>query len=122
MGTALVGLALAAIVAAIVISQIKGKKSGKSSCGGNCAHCASGGCHSEASTPVLGHSLVLEIDGMMCPMCESHVNDAIRNHFQVKSVKSSHKTGLTEIISDQELDKEELKKVIAQTGYTLKFC
>lgn len=29
----------------------------------------------------------VKINGMMCGMCESHVNDAIRNHFQVKKVK-----------------------------------
>lgn len=28
----------------------------------------------------------LKIDGMMCGMCESHVNDAIRNAFPVKKV------------------------------------
>lgn len=32
----------------------------------------------------------LKIDGMMCGMCESHVNDAIRNAFEVKKVTSSH--------------------------------
>lgn len=32
----------------------------------------------------------LKIDGMMCGMCESHVNDAIRNAFPVKKVTSSH--------------------------------
>ena len=26
----------------------------------------------------------LKIDGMMCGMCESHINDAIRKEFQVK--------------------------------------
>ena len=34
---------------------------------------------------------VLKIDGMMCGMCESHVNDAIRKAFPVKKVTSSHK-------------------------------
>ena len=33
----------------------------------------------------------LRIDGMACGMCESHINDAIRNNFDVKKVKSSHK-------------------------------
>ena len=23
-----------------------------------------------------------QVDGMMCGMCESHVNDAVRKHFQ----------------------------------------
>ena len=27
---------------------------------------------------------VLKIDGMMCGMCESHVNDCIRQNFNVK--------------------------------------
>lgn len=27
---------------------------------------------------------VVDIDGMMCGMCESHVNDAVRNNFKVK--------------------------------------
>ena len=62
---------------------------------------------------------VLQIDGMMCGMCESHVNDAIRNNFSVKKVKSSHKKGETVIKSEQPLDAEKLKKVIADTGYTL---
>ena len=28
----------------------------------------------------------VKIDGMMCGMCESHINDAIRNAFSVKKV------------------------------------
>ena len=31
----------------------------------------------------------LKIDGMMCGMCESHMNDLIRKNFQVKKVTSS---------------------------------
>lgn len=62
---------------------------------------------------------VLKIEGMACGMCESHVNDAIRNNFSVKKVKSSHKKGETVIKSEQPLDAEKLKKVIANTGYTL---
>ena len=38
----------------------------------------------------------LKIDGMMCGMCESHVNDAIRKAFPaVKKVTSSHGKGET---------------------------
>ena len=33
----------------------------------------------------------LKIDGMMCGMCESHMNDAIRNAFNVKKVSLSVK-------------------------------
>ena len=34
--------------------------------------------------------ITLGIDGMMCGMCESHINDAIRRKFRVKKVTSSH--------------------------------
>lgn len=60
---------------------------------------------------------VLEIDGMMCNMCESHVNDGIRNKFKVEKVSSSHRTGETEIISKEPLDKEEVKRVVEENGY-----
>lgn len=28
----------------------------------------------------------VKVDGMMCGMCESHVNDAVRKAFQVKKL------------------------------------
>ena len=43
---------------------------------------------------------VVKIDGMMCGMCEAHINDAIRRNFNVKKVKSSHSKGETVIESE----------------------
>ena len=51
----------------------------------------------------------LGIDGMMCGMCESHMNDAIRNNFDVKKVTSSHSKKQTVIITEQDIDEQELK-------------
>ena len=62
----------------------------------------------------------LKINGMACGMCESHVNDAIRNAFSVKKVTSSHSKGETVILSEQPLDEEKLRAAIAATGYELK--
>ena len=62
----------------------------------------------------------LKIDGMMCDMCESHINDAIRRHFSVRKVKSSRRRGETVIVSEEPLDPEALKRVIDETGYELK--
>ena len=59
----------------------------------------------------------IKLEGMMCGMCESHVNDEIRNKFAVSKVTSSHKTGTTEIISDSQLDEAKLRDVIEATGY-----
>ena len=60
------------------------------------------------------------IEGMMCGMCEAHVNDAVRKAFDVKKVTSSHKKNETVIISEKEITEEELHKVIDPTGYELK--
>lgn len=61
----------------------------------------------------------LQIDGMMCGHCEAHVNDTIRQAFPVKKVESSHTKKETVILSEETLDEEKLRAVIAQTGYTL---
>ena len=59
----------------------------------------------------------LAIDGMMCSMCESHVNDAVRGAMRVKKVTSSHKKGVTEILSDDTPDEETLRGAVEATGY-----
>jgi len=61
----------------------------------------------------------VKVEGMMCGMCEAHVNDAIRNNFNVKKVKSSHKKGLTTIKAASEIDTEKLKEIIKNEGYTV---
>ena len=61
---------------------------------------------------------VVKIDGMMCGMCESHINDAIRQHFAVKKVKSSKRKKETVIVSESALEQDKVKEVIEQTGYT----
>ena len=58
------------------------------------------------------------VDGMMCGMCESHVNDAVRKAFpEAKKVSSSHTKGQTVIQSEQELDEQKLRDAINATGY-----
>lgn len=60
---------------------------------------------------------IVDIDGMMCGMCESHVNDAVRNNFKVKKVRSSHGKGRTVIESEAPLGEGDLRRVIGATGY-----
>ncbi len=44
--TVLICAALIAVVTAIIVSIVRDKRKGKSSCGCNCAHCAmAGSCH-----------------------------------------------------------------------------
>lgn len=61
--------------------------------------------------------ITVKIDGMSCSMCESHVNDCIRNHFKAESVKSSHRDGETVVISKDEIDEVKLREAIEETGY-----
>lgn len=59
----------------------------------------------------------IQVDGMMCGMCESHVNDAVRKAFPVKKVTSSRSKKETVVITEMELDQEALQAAISATGY-----
>ena len=61
--------------------------------------------------------ITMEIDGMMCGMCENHINDAIRREFKVKKVTSSHTKRQTVILTEKPLDEDKLRKVIDETDY-----
>ena len=63
--------------------------------------------------------IVLKIDGMGCGMCEAHMNDAIRNAFEVKKVTSSHTKKETVILAQNTLDEDRLRQVVAEAGYRL---
>lgn len=63
---------------------------------------------------------VVKIDGMMCGMCEAHVSDVIRKNFKVKKVKASHMKKEAEIISENEIDREQLAATVASQGYKVK--
>ena len=65
------------------------------------------------------YKITLGVDGMMCPMCEAHVNDKIRNNFKVKKVNSSHTDKETVIISKKEIPEDVLIKTIEDTGYKM---
>ena len=62
----------------------------------------------------------LKIDGMMCGMCEAHVNDAIRKAVpEAKKVTSSHTKGESSFITETEPRVDKLKEEIDKTGYTV---
>ena len=64
--------------------------------------------------------ITIKVDGMMCGMCESHVNDAIRRAFQVRKVTSSHSKGQTVILTENDIDEGALRSAINATGYEVK--
>lgn len=64
--------------------------------------------------------IILNIEGMMCGMCEAHMNDAIRSSLNVKKVTSSHKDNKTVIITDTDISNGDIEAAVKKTGYTLK--
>ncbi len=64
--------------------------------------------------------ITVKVDGMMCGMCESHVNDAVRKAFPVKKVTSSYSKGQTVILTDSDIDEDALRTAIGTTGYEVK--
>lgn len=61
--------------------------------------------------------ITIGIEGMACSMCESHINETIRKHFSVKKVSSSHTKKQAVILTEHEISEQQLKDVIAPTGY-----
>ena len=62
---------------------------------------------------------IVKVDGMMCGMCESHMNDVVRKSCSPKKVNSSAKNGETVVISEAPLDIPYLKQQIKDIGYEL---
>ncbi len=63
------------------------------------------------------YEIKLDIDGMACGMCESHINDAIRRQLRVKKVRSSHRKGSTLITAEEKISREEIERALEGTGY-----
>ena len=61
----------------------------------------------------------LKIDGMMCSMCEAHIQDVIRKSVSgAKKVSASHSKGEASFLSEEAPDAAALKAAIDATGYS----
>ena len=63
------------------------------------------------------YKIILNVDGMHCGMCESFVNNVVRECADVKKVKSSARRGQTVIFCETMPDIEKIKGAIEQKGY-----
>ncbi len=63
--------------------------------------------------------ITVKVDGMMCGMCEAHVNDAVRKLCKVKKVTSSHSKGETVIITETDIPDTSLKTALEAIGYKI---
>lgn len=61
--------------------------------------------------------ITVNIEGMMCPHCEAHVNEAIKAAFQAEDVVSSHEKKTTVFTSPEHVDEDKIREVIKNAGY-----
>ena len=61
--------------------------------------------------------ITLEVEGMRCGMCETHVNDVVRRVEGVKKEKSSHIKGRTVVVAEDSVNTALIKEAIAKQGY-----
>ena len=61
--------------------------------------------------------ITVSVDGMMCGMCEKHVNEAVEKVCKAVSVTSSHEEKQTVIITKTEADTDKIKAAIEEQGY-----
>ena len=62
-------------------------------------------------------NVYLNIDGMMCSMCEAHINDAVRKAAKIKKVKSNHKKKEAIIKMENDNDLNKIIDAINSLGY-----
>lgn len=63
--------------------------------------------------------IVIGIDGMACEMCEAHVKDVLRKHFNPEKVTASHQKGEATMVVQQEVAPEAIHGALDPTGYTV---
>lgn len=59
----------------------------------------------------------IKVEGMMCGMCETHINDAVRRISEVKKVSSSRSDKETVIIAENDIPDDKIRAVIGALGY-----
>lgn len=74
--------------------------------------------------------MTVKVDGMMCGMCEAHVNSALRAALRaalsaagikaVKKVTSDRRKGEAVILTEQDVDDAILAAAIRDSGYTFR--
>ena len=62
--------------------------------------------------------ITVQVDGMMCGMCEAHVSDTVRRSLPVSKVTSNHKKKVTVILTKQDIDDSLIEAAIKESGYT----
>ncbi len=65
------------------------------------------------------YKFTVKIEGLKCPNCERHANEAVKEAFLVKKVTSSHTDKEMIIIAKEDIEYDRLKAVVEEAGYQL---
>ena len=67
------------------------------------------------------YTTTLKVEGMMCPMCEKHVKEALEKAFADVDATAAafHKDSRVELISFKPIDLKRAEEVIAEAGYKI---
>lgn len=67
------------------------------------------------------YKTTIRVEGMMCGMCEAHINDVIRKQFpKATKVSASHTKNTASFVTEEKVDPDVLEKAIEDTGYHYK--
>lgn len=127
----LIIIAVVSIVVLPIIIHFVQKKNGtlKCECGhyvrecvGNCSICSDAKKITKDTSKLkvqnkFKYTYLIEVRGMKCGMCESHINDALRNNFDCVKVKSNRNKNSTILIVKSLIGFESIKNVITNLGY-----
>lgn len=64
-----------------------------------------------------GKSMIIKIEGMMCPHCEARVKKLLESIDGVESAVASHVNGTAEVVLSKDVDIATLKQAIENDGY-----
>ncbi len=61
-----------------------------------------------------------DVEGMMCSMCEAHINDVVRKNVDISKIKSKHRKKLTIVTLENKNDIDKIIESIESLGYGCK--
>ena len=67
--------------------------------------------------------VIMNVEGMHCPMCENRVNNAVKAIAAPQSITSSAKDSKTEFVASSAPDESAIRAAIAELGFEVKsYC
>ena len=64
-------------------------------------------------------TVILSIEGMMCPHCENTIETSLMKVEGVKSVRASHEKGTAVVVASETADVEKMKEAVEAADYTV---